>query len=111
MKNIQIIDGAVNATFSLFKATDDEFFELFVEGADMDLIEDLIGRLGKRRVDEILGAIWERPVLKRDANGIHGTLFYGWESRRRFMPVTKREVDLDEVSLNEAQRLLFRAKA
>lgn len=111
MKNIQIIDGAVNATFSLFKAMDDEFFELFVEGADMDLIEDLIGRLGKRRVDEILGAIWERPVLKRDANGIHGTLFYGWESRRRFMPVTKREVDLDEVSLNEAQRLLFRAKA
>lgn len=109
MKNIQIIDGADNATFSLFQATEDEYAELFVDGTDMDLIEDVIGRLGDDRAGEILKAIWGRPVLKKDANGLHGTLFYEWSARRRHLPATKREVDLDEGSINEAQRRLFRA--
>lgn len=109
MKNIQIIDGADNATFSLFQATDDEYVELFVDGTDMDFIEDVVGRLGDDRAGEILKAIWERPVLKRDAIGLHGTLFYNWASRRCHLPTTKREVDLDEGSINEAQRRLFRS--
>lgn len=109
MKNIQIIDGAENATFSLFQATDDEYAELFVDGADMELIEDVIHRLGDDRAGEILMAVWERPVLKREANGLHGTLFYGWATRRHYLPATKREVDLDERSINEAQRRLFRS--
>ncbi|WP_312148308.1 hypothetical protein [Brevundimonas sp.] len=109
MKNIQVIDGADNATFSLFQATEEEYAELFADGVDMDLIEDVIDRLGDDRAGEILMAIWERPVLKRDANGLHGTLFYDWAARRRHLPATKREVDLDEGSINEAQRRLFRS--
>lgn len=109
MKNIQVIDGADNATFSLFQATEGEYAKLFADGVDMDLIEDVIDRLGDDRAGEILMAIWERPVLKRDANGLHGTLFYDWAARRRHLPATKREVDLDEGSINEAQRRLFRS--
>lgn len=33
MKNIQIIDGAVNATFSVFQATAEEFDAIFPDGA------------------------------------------------------------------------------
>lgn len=109
MKNIQIIDGADNATFSLFQATEDEFAELFVDGTDMDLIEDVVSRLGDDRAGEILNAIWERPVLKRNANGLHGTLFYDWTARRHHLPATRREVDLADTSINEAQRRLFRS--
>lgn len=109
MKNIQVIDGADNATFSLFQATEEEYAELFVDGTDMDLIEDVIDRLGDDRAGEILMAIWERPVLKKDANGLHGTLFYDWAARRHHLPATKREVDLDEGSINEAQGRLFRS--
>lgn len=109
MKNIQVIDGADNATFSLFQATEEEHAELFVDGTDMDLIEDVIDRLGDDRAGEILMAIWERPVLKKDANGLHGTLFYDWGARRHHLPATKREVDLDEGSINEAQGRLFRS--
>lgn len=29
MKNVQVIDGATNATFSLFQATDEEFAAIF----------------------------------------------------------------------------------
>ncbi|WP_312736046.1 hypothetical protein [Brevundimonas sp.] len=109
MKNIQIIDGADTATFSLFQAREDEYAELFVDGADMDLVEDVIGRLGEDRAGEILGTIWERPILKRDANGLHGTLFYDWTARRHHLPLTKREVDLPDGSINEAQRRLFQS--
>jgi hypothetical protein len=33
VKNIQVIDGAVNCTFSIFQATDQEFAVLFTDGA------------------------------------------------------------------------------
>lgn len=110
MKNIQIIDGADNATFSVFQATEEEFAELFRDGTDMDLIEDVIGRLGEARAGEILAALWERPVLKRDVTGLHGTLFYDWAERQHNLPITRREVDLSENAINEAQRRLFRSK-
>jgi len=52
-------------------------------------------------------AIWGRPILKRDAFGIHGTLFYDNEQRRDHIPPSKREVDWDNGSVNQAQRDLF----
>lgn len=109
MRNIQIIDGARNATFSLFQATDEEFAAIFPDDQDMALIEDVVTRLGESEAGNILSRIWERPILKRDAQGIHGTLFYDWDDRREILPVTRREVDWDERSINAAQRRLFQA--
>ncbi|WP_205586520.1 MULTISPECIES: hypothetical protein [unclassified Rhizobium] len=77
MKNILIIDCARNATFSLFQATEDEYTIVFPNGQDMETIEDLIERLGDEEAGQLLAPIWERPILKRDAMGIHGTLFRG----------------------------------
>jgi hypothetical protein len=48
MRNVQIIDGADNATFSLFQATVEEFLAIFPDGRDMELVEDLIARLWRR---------------------------------------------------------------
>jgi hypothetical protein len=108
MRNIQIIEGAANATFSIFQATDDEFAIIFPDGRDMEIADDLIERLGEEEASRVLTEVWERPVLKRDAAGIHGTLFYGADQRREFMPSSMREVDWDERFVNEAQRRLFR---
>ena len=51
MKNIQIIDGALNCTYSLFQATDEEFALLFpeprqdIQYAEEDLLSrETIGR-------------------------------------------------------------------
>lgn len=107
MKNIQIIDSAVNATFSVFQATDEEFAAVFPDGRDMELVEDLIERLGEDVAGSVLTPIWGRPILKRDALGIHGTLFYDNEQRRDHIPPSKREVDWDSGSVNQAQRDLF----
>lgn len=110
MKNIQIIDGADNATFSVFQATDEEFKSIFPGEQDMEFIEDYLARVKKQEAGAVLSALWERPILKRDAQGIHGTLYYQWSDRRAYHPATKREVDWEESAINEAQRRLFRSR-
>lgn len=110
MKNIQIIDGAANATFSLFQATDEEFDAIFPNGRDMELAEDLVDRLGEKEAGRVLTPIWDRPVMKCDAMGIHGTLFYDNDDRRDHIPESKREVDWDERGINPAQRELFASR-
>jgi len=112
LKNIQIIDRAENATFSIFQATDDEFSAIFPAfGQDIELIEDFIARCGgDDQAGVILKPVWERPILKRDAHGIHGTLYYEYGDRRKYLPATKREVDWDEGAMNGAQRRLFASK-
>ena len=107
MKNIQIIDGADNATFSVFQATEEEFVAIFPNGRDMELAEDLFERLGEDAARAVTEPLWVRPILKRDAMGIHGTLFYGNERRRKYIPPSKREVDFDDHSINQHQRELF----
>jgi hypothetical protein len=105
MKNVQIIDGATNATFSVFQATDEEYSAIFPNDRDMELVEDLIARLGEDETGRVLAPLWSRPVLKSEIVGLHGTLFYDNESRS--IPATKREIDWDERSINPAQRELF----
>jgi hypothetical protein len=107
VKNIQVIDGAANATFSLFQATDAEFLAIFPDGRDMELVEDLCERLGEEAAASILMQIWTRPILKRDAMGLHGTLFYDNDDRRSHIPGSKREVDWDPNYVNQPQRDLF----
>jgi hypothetical protein len=111
LKNIQIIDGALNATFSVFQATEDEFAAIFpADGQNMEFIDDFIERVGDERAGQILKPVWDRPILKRDAQGIHGTLYYEYEARRQYLPVTKREVDWDHDAINAAQRHLSASK-
>lgn len=105
MKNIQVIDGAGNATFSVFQATDEAFAAIFPDGRDIELVEDLIERLGEEEAGRVLTPLWSRPVLKRDAMGLHGTLYYDHDGGH--IPASKREVDRDDRSINPAQRELF----
>lgn len=108
MKNIQIIDGAANATFSIFQATEEEFAVIFPDGRDLEIAADLVERVGEEEADRLLTPLWKRPIMKRDAIGIHGTLIYDAEDRRHFLPESRREVDWDERFINEAQRVLYR---
>ncbi|HET6238475.1 MAG TPA: hypothetical protein VFE41_26490 [Acetobacteraceae bacterium] len=88
MKNIQIIDDAANCTFSLFQATDEEDLRSLPRQAD---------------VLEALNRIWERPIRKQDAHGIHGTLFYELERYKKWYR-EKREDAVDAPAINQAQR-------
>ena len=79
MKNVQIIDGAVNATYNLFQATNDEFVEIFPgSGQDIEVVEDYFRRVGEDEARKTLSKLWERPIYKHDVKGIHGTLYYNY---------------------------------
>jgi hypothetical protein len=103
MKNIQVIDGALNCTFSIFQATDEEFALVFPEaGQDIQYAEDL----DLSAVGDVLDRIWERPIRKRDAMGIHGTLFYQLQRYKEWYP-QNREDAVVPLAINAAQRRLF----
>ncbi len=108
MKNIQVIDGADNATFSIFRATDSEFEYIFPNpGQDIELVEDFSARLPKTFVAEILNSLWLRPIHKSKVSGIDGTLFYNHADKRHHLPASKREIDRDLSQINPAERELY----
>lgn len=76
MKNIQVLDGAVNCEFPIYAAANEEFGEIF-PGLDQDLkiVEDFIARVGEDRADAILGAIWDRRRDKSRPSAFTGPSF------------------------------------
>lgn len=108
MKNIQIIDGAENATYSIFQATEQEFNEIFPgPGQDIEIVEDYVSRVGEVQAERVLTELWKRPIHKRDVQGIHGTLFYGYADKTIYLPQSKREIDRALGQLNEFERDLY----
>lgn len=93
MKNIQAIDGAHNATFSIFQATDEEFDLLFPNDTDIAFREDIEARLTEQQIYDIFSALWPRPVDKKTAQGIHGTYFVDLDQRKVFFP-TRKEAEV-----------------
>ncbi len=107
MKNIQVIDGGLNCTFSVFQATEEEFALLFPEPRqDIQYAEDLALLPRQEEVEAALGWIWQRPIRKQDALGIHGTLFYELERYKTYYRA-KREDAVDPSAVNQARRRLF----
>ncbi len=93
MKNIQVIDGADNCTYSLFAATNKEFEAIFPDAQDIEFMEDFIERVGDSVAGKITEAMWKRPVNKNTAQGVHGTLFYQLIEKKRYYP-TKKESEM-----------------
>lgn len=84
MNNIQVIDGALNYTYSIYTATEKEFKTIFPDGRDVEFNDDLFARLGEEKASLLLDRIWERHVEKKCANGIHGTLFFGLDHKKKY---------------------------
>jgi hypothetical protein len=93
MKNVQVIDRANNCTYSIFAATNKEFEVLFPDAQDIEFIEDFIERVGDSVAGRITEAMWKRPVNKKTAQGVHGTLFYQLIEKKRYYP-TKKESEM-----------------
>lgn len=94
MKNVQIIDGAENCTYSIFAFTEKEFKLVFPNaGQDIEFIEDVVERVGDQQVGDMLAPVWERRIDKKKVRGIHGTLFYGLAYKKKYYP-TKRDCEM-----------------
>lgn len=91
MKNIQIIDGADNAVYDIFAATDEEFLAIFPENEDIAFIDEVMERQRGNELNQIFNQIWKRRIPKRDAIGIHGTLFYELQYKKQYYPTRRDE--------------------
>lgn len=91
MKNIQVIDGAMNCVYDIFSATDAEFALIFPDGEDVAFIDEVLERGDSAALDAAFSEIWKRRIPKRDAAGIHGLLFYELESKKAFYPTRRDE--------------------
>lgn len=80
---IQTIDGALNATHSIWQANNADFALIFPEpGQEVQFDVDLAALPRRRDVGAAFRRLWQHPVRKRDAMGIHGTIFYDPEMLR-----------------------------
>ena len=100
MKNIQVIDGALNAAYDIW-AVDDELFDLIFpgQGQNVEFIEDFTDRVWSKLNEEqrrkIYDRWWRNPVPKHEVVGIHGTLVYELKGSKMECYPTKRESDLN----------------
>jgi hypothetical protein len=91
MKNIQVIDGADNCVYDIFAATDEEFSLLFPIDQDIAFIDEVTSRTDPAKLDKSLSMIWGRRLRKREAQGIHGILFYQQEHKKVYYPTRRDE--------------------
>ena len=92
MKNIQVIDGAVNCVYDIFAATDEEFALIFPNGQDIAFIDEVYGRgVDEVALNSAFKAMWTRRVVKAQAMGIHGQLFYELDVKKPFYPTRRDE--------------------
>ena len=91
VKNIQVIDGALNCVYDVFAVSNEDHALLFPDGTDIAFAEDLEKRPNAARVSEALNRAWAARVPKAQAMGIHGTLFYGLPEKRLFYPTLRDE--------------------
>jgi len=91
MKNIQIFDGAVNAVYDIFAATDDEFALIFPAGTDVAFIDEVYQQQPPEVLKMAFSALWGRRVPKSQAMGIHGIIFYESEQKKPYYPTRRDE--------------------
>jgi hypothetical protein len=91
MKNVQIIDGAMNGVYDVFAVSDRDFRKLFPGDTDVAFIDEVFSRLGARRSGEILGRASKRRREKRTIVGLLGTLFYQLEKKKQFYRTRRDE--------------------
>jgi hypothetical protein len=92
MKNIQVIDGALNAVYDIFEATDEEFALLFAPGCDVVFEDEVYERADLAEIEAVLARIWARRIPKVQALGIHGIYFADLPQKKVYYP-TRRDED------------------
>lgn len=93
MKNVQVIDGADNCAYSIFSVGDRVFKKIFHQpGQDVAFTEDVINKYGARMGGKLLACAWRYREDKTTIVGLHGLLYVGLGSRRKYYP-NRREDD------------------
>jgi hypothetical protein len=78
--------------YDIFAATDEEFALIFSEGQDIAFIDEVYERGGDdAALNRAFEALWRRRLVKAQAMGIHGQLFYQLDEKKPFYPTRRDE--------------------
>jgi hypothetical protein len=91
VKNIQVFDGADNAVYDIFAATDEEFGLIFPNGTDVAFIDEVYQAQPPQALDAAFTEIWKRRVPKPQATGCRAILFYEREHKKVYYPTRRDE--------------------
>jgi hypothetical protein len=106
VKNIQVFDGADNALYDIFAATDEEFALIFPNGTDVAFIDEVYQKQPSQTLNAAFTEICKRRVPKRQAMGIHGLLFYECEHKKVYYPpVATRKQSIQTAQNYDSDRL------
>lgn len=101
MKNILIIDGAVNCVYDVFSASDADYFLIFKDFKDIAFIDEIHESGDELKLNAAFNRIRKRRIKKSEICGIHGTIFYELDKKKVFYPTR-----IDEDAVNPDGSLL-----
>ena len=88
--NVQFIDSARNATYDIFSVSKDDFRLIFpAVDQDIEFMDEFVARVGEEVADAVCERLFSNKQDKRSIAGIHGTLFYEQEFKKKFYPTRK----------------------
>ena len=91
MRNIQIIDKADNCVYDIFQIEESGFELDFKNNSDIAFIEDLERRQDWLEISSVLEKMRLKRIPKIKADGMHGIIFYGLLSKRKYYPTLRDE--------------------
>ena len=92
--NVQFIDSARNATYDVYSVVEKDFLMIFPgAGQDIEFMDDFIVRVGEEVADAVCDRLFSDKLDKAHITGIHGTLFYEQEFKKKFYP-TKNAAEM-----------------
>jgi hypothetical protein len=95
MKNIEIIDDALNCKYEIYAASDEDFDVIFPKGQDIEFSDDLFDRLGEDEALKLTRRLWKNRVERTEVRGIHGILFYGEDNFEKKTTFPSKRLDED----------------
>ncbi|MBZ9979247.1 hypothetical protein [Mesorhizobium sp. BR-1-1-10] len=93
MKNVQLIDGAINSAYNIYAVSDEDFELMFPNSQDIEFIEDFFKRVGSKRGRRFQDSLNKGRQKKTEVNGIHGALFYGLKWQKKHLYPNKKFSD------------------
>ncbi|SDZ06116.1 hypothetical protein SAMN04487939_1148 [Lysobacter sp. yr284] len=95
MKNIQVVDAAINCVYDVFALDDADFDLLFPPGQDVAFIDEALARHPPATLEPVFERLWRNRVPKREVRGLHGLLFCELDEKKPFYPQR-----VDELAVN-----------
>ena len=96
MKNIQVIDGAVNSIFEIYRVPNALFDLMFPEGTDIAFIDDVENAFGMANKENLWDQVYRNRVDKKRVRGIHGTLHLTGSAVSKKYFQTRKEAEVNQ---------------